>query len=208
MVGGRVSLRRLKEETTQLHLLAEQHVRVLDRDASVTDYERYLRVMWGFHAPVEEIFAVTAALASIGFEPEARVRAPLLARDLAALGSHGPWSRCADLPAMSSLPQALGVAYVLEGSTLGGRYILAKLPPPLAALAGRATAYLTGYGEQTGPRWRAFAALAEEHLAPAGACDAAVTAARDTFVKLTRWLAHHEARDARRGMPHLREAHG
>ena len=199
-------MRRLKDGTTDLHLLAEQHVRILDADATRDDYERYLRAMWGFHAPIEEMFAVSESLGAVGFEPRLRCRAHLLARDLVALGNHGPWPRCAVLPTAPTLPGLLGVAYVLEGSTLGGRYILAKLPPALAPLRGETTAFLTGYGAETGARWRGFAAIAERELASDVACDAAVSAARETFRTLTTWLAQHDTFDARRGMPHLKEA--
>lgn len=203
---GPQSLRRLKDETSDLHLRAEQYVRILDPDATVVDYARYLRAMWGYHTPLEETFVVTPALTAIGFVPELRRRAHLLAQDLIALDDPGPWSRCTVLPSAPSLPHLLGVAYVLEGSTLGGRYILAKLPPSLAPLRGRATAFLTGYGADTGPRWRAFVAIAERFLDTPGACDAAVVAARDTFSRLIDWLAQHEAHDESRGLPHLREA--
>lgn len=200
------SLRRLKDETADLHLRAEQHVRILDADATRADYGRYLRAMWGFHAPVEEMFGVAESLARVGFEASMRRRAPLLAQDLAALGDAGPWPRCENRPAGATLPHLLGIAYVLEGSTLGGRFILAKLPPALAPLRDHATAFLTGYGAETGVRWRAFAAIAERELARDAACDAAVCGARDTFRTLIDWLAQHERFDAQRGMRHLKEA--
>lgn len=206
MAGATSALRRLKDETADLHLLAEQHVRILDADATRADYERYLRAMWGFHAPVEEMFVVSQPLAATGFDPHERRRAQLLARDLAALGDAGPWARCVTLPAATTLAHVLGIAYVLEGSTLGGRFILAKLPPGLAAVRGMATAFLTGYGAETGARWRAFAAITERELADDESCAAAVAGARDTFRTLVAWLAQHETFDATRGMPHLKEA--
>lgn len=206
MMSGSLALKRLRDETSDLHLRAEQYVRILDGDATISDYARYLKAMWGYHAPLEEMFAVTPALTALGFEPELRRRAHLLAQDLVALDDPGPWPRCTLLPAAPSLPHLLGIAYVLEGSTLGGRYILAKLPPNLAPLRGRATAFLTGYGIDTGARWRAYSAIVERLLDSPVAYDAAVVAARDTFARLIDWLANHESRDERRGLPHLREA--
>jgi heme oxygenase len=92
---------------------------------------------------------------------------------------------------------------VLEGSTLGGRYILAKLPPALAPLRGRATAFLEGYGAETGARWRAFGEIALRAIGSAADVDAAedeaVAGACETFARLIDWLALHEplARPAR-----------
>ncbi len=103
-------------------------------------------------------------------------------------------SECPNLTVLAAgqdLPTALGVAYVLEGSTLGGRFVLAKLPPALAALRGRATAFLDGYGDQTGARWQAFGQLVEAH--GAADPDACVAGARDCFAALVTWLATHES---------------
>jgi heme oxygenase len=114
----------------------------------------------------------------------------MLVADLCALGEDPRAApRCAALPRATSLARALGVAYVLEGSTLGGRYILARLPPPLAALRGKATAFLAGYGAETGAYWRAFAAIvASAVVTPADEAEA-VAGARETFERLIGWLA-------------------
>lgn len=200
MQVGWLPLRRLKEETSDLHALAERYVRILDVDASREDYVRYLRAMLGYHAPIEEMFAVAPALVETGFATDIRRRAHLLEGDLAALDVTGPFQRCEALPDASSLPALLGCAYVLEGSTLGGRYILTKLPPALAELRGVATNFLTGYGPDTGARWREFAAIVERELRSDSDIDAAVAGARATFARLVDWLALHEAPDARRGM--------
>lgn len=182
------SLQRFEDDTRALHVLAEQHVRILDRDATLADYRDYLRAMYGFHAPIEEIFAGDTVLDHHGFTAHARRKAPLLLRDLRALGDHVPPSWCTDLPDTSNVARRLGIAYVLEGSTLGGRYILAKLPP---ALRGTPSAFLAGYGSATGPNWKRFAVIAERLLVSRAAEDDAIIAAQETFEKLIEWLARH-----------------
>lgn len=181
-------LKRFKDDTRELHVLAEQHVRILDADATVVDYRDYLRAMYGFHAPIEEIFASDTILDGHGFSAHARRKAPLLLRDLRALGIVAPPAWCTDLPDASTLARRLGIAYVLEGSTLGGRYVLSKLP---SGLANVPTAFLAGYGNATGPSWKRFAAIAERLLVTRGAEDDAVVAAQETFEKLIDWLARH-----------------
>jgi heme oxygenase (biliverdin-IX-beta and delta-forming) len=81
---------------------------------------------------------------------------------------------------------------VIEGSTLGGKFILARLPPQLAALRGTATAFLEGYGSDTGARWRSFGALVEREIATAAAEAEAIAGARDAFARLIDWLARFE----------------
>jgi heme oxygenase (biliverdin-IX-beta and delta-forming) len=190
-------LRALKEGTADLHEEAERYVRILDRDAGIADYVRYLRAMYGFHAPVETMLARDPDLAHTTFGAAARCRkATWMRADLHALAITGAPDVCTDLPRAGNLARALGIAYVLEGSTLGGRFILAKLPPPLAALRGTATRYLDGYGPETGALWRAFGDLVGCSIATPRDEVAAVHAARETFARLTAWLARFEERRA------------
>ena len=67
-----------------------------------------------------------------------------------------------DVPFSSTAPaaerdvrdaRAWGVAYVIEGSRLGGQVLYRRLAEPLAPHPLR---YLQGAGGQTGARWRAF----------------------------------------------------
>jgi heme oxygenase len=198
-VPGRSSLRRLKIETAGLHALAEQYVRILDESATVADYHRYLVAMHGYHAPLEHRLGAHAALVAAGFEAPLRSKRALLERDLASLGDpRTSWPVCPRLPETGPLARAVGVAYVLEGSTLGGRYILAKLPPALAGLRGRSTSFLEGYGAATGARWRGFGEVVERAIASRAHEDEAVAGACETFARLVDWLALHERADARR----------
>lgn len=165
-------------------------MRILDADATLTDYRRYLAAMLGYHAPLEDRLGAHAGLLAVGFAAAERRKSPMLAADLGVLGEDpSTVPRCAALPSTASLASALGVAYVLEGSTLGGRYILAKLPPALTVLRGRATAFLAGYGPDTGARWRAFAAVITRVVSTTEAEAEAVLAARATFTRLIDWLA-------------------
>lgn len=122
-------------------------MRILDHDATVDDYAHYLTAMLGFHAPVEELRAADPALEAAGFAARTRRKSHLLAHDLrhvAPSGSATP--RCSALPVSGSTPHRLGVADVIEGSTLGGKFILAHLAPRQASLRGTATAFLAWLG--------------------------------------------------------------
>lgn len=181
-------LQRLKHRTADLHLEAERHVRILDPDATDETYARYLTKMFGFHAPLELAFARHAGLEAAGFAAAQRAKRGWIAHDLAALGVESSPPLCAQLPDLGDVLRATGVAYVIEGSTLGGRFILTKMRPRFGHLMGRATRFLEGYRDDTGTRWKQFAALAERILYDDAAIDRAVLGARDTFVRLTSWL--------------------
>lgn len=183
------ALRQLKAATADLHAEAERHVRILDPDATEATYTRYLGRMFGFHAPLEDRFAVHRELLAAGFDASARRKQGWLRADLSALGVRpDDLPRCPRLPDLDGLARGLGAAYVVEGSTLGGRFILTRMHGRLGHLRGRATGFLEGYGAATGPLWRRFAELAESALAAPEARAAAIAAARDTFVALTAWL--------------------
>jgi len=179
---------RLKEETTQEHAAAERHVRILDPDATNETYARYLTRMLGFHRPMERVFASHELLAATGFDALARRKQQLLVADLSAIESATDAMDCDALPGLTDLADALGAAYVLEGSTLGGAFILSHLPPSLAALRGTATRFLEGYGRDTGKMWRTFMSIANATLCTENHIERAVLAARDTFRRLTAWL--------------------
>jgi heme oxygenase len=192
LAAGRRVLRLLKDETAGLHLEAERHVRILDATASLDEYRRYLAAMAGYHGPLERLFAGRADLEELGFAACDRKKSHLLVRDLRRLGvTH--WPACVRLPAALDLPRTIGIAYVIEGSTLGGRFILSRLPPAIAAMRGTATAFLEGYGAATGDLWRAFGGVVERGVATAADERAAVEGARDAFTRLIDWLALHEA---------------
>jgi heme oxygenase len=182
-------VRRLKVATSDLHVRAEQYVHILDADATEDTYRAYLARMWGFHAPIEERFGRHRGLAALGFAAAARRKQELLAADLEALGTGDEPPRCAALPATTTVARALGVAYVLEGSTLGGRFILTRMQPRLGHLRGVATHFLEGYRGATGAMWRGYCAMADAALAEPGAYDEAEAGARETFATLIDWLA-------------------
>jgi heme oxygenase len=92
----------------------------------------------------------------------------------------------------------LGVAYVIEGSTLGGKFILARLPPALAPLRGTATGFLEGYGAATGERWRSFGGVVERAITTPEEVADAVAGARDAFGRMIDWLAQFEQADPAR----------
>jgi heme oxygenase len=207
VMPGRQPLRALKLQTQDLHAEAERYVRILDDDAGVADYARYLIAMRGFHAPVEDMFAADRALAAAGFAADERRKTGLLIRDLRALAAvvdlpdqgsvcGGATVCCDDMPEIDSFAARLGMAYVIEGSTLGGKFILARLPAQLAVWRGVATAFLDGYGAATGARWRGFGAIVERAVTTDDAEAQLVAGARQTFASLIRWLARFERRAA------------
>ncbi|WP_278009613.1 biliverdin-producing heme oxygenase [Flavobacterium gyeonganense] len=53
--------------------------------------------------------------------------------------------------------------YVIEGSTLGGRYILKNITTIAGLDKGQGVSYFNGYGEKTGNYWKSFLIFLEEY---------------------------------------------
>ncbi len=143
-------------------------------------YARVLQVLDAFLAGWEP--AVLAALPARRHAwLRARSRRAFLRQDLQALG-------VAPLPAVHFAPlrdaaAAWGSLYVIEGSTLGGQFILRTL-----ARAGldpqHGAAYFHGWGEATGAMWREVRELLAAELQAPVALAHACEAARHTFDSL------------------------
>ena len=179
-----VSLRStLKEGTEAEHRALEQRplMRSLAGGAiGVADYAEYLRRQHALHRPLEHRLQ--------RWLPQAWVRERLcktawLEGDLAALDEPPAPPIDEATPVVASMAQALGVMYVLEGSTLGLQVVRKGCPPghPAHGQAGR---FLRGYGAHTGRRWQEFVAVLEG--TPQASWPAALDAAHGTFAAFAR----------------------
>ncbi len=181
-------LQRLRDATKSAHQRIERSVRFLDEGASADGYRAHLALLYGFIAPLErELLARFGGVDPL--ELPARQKRALLEADLRALGVEEPLDLpiCARLPRIDSLQRALGCLYVLEGSTLGGRYLERKLRQLQPDAIARAHAYFSCYGPATGERWKAFCA-ALETLGDEERERELLDAACETFARLDDWL--------------------
>ncbi|SAK95292.1 Heme oxygenase [Caballeronia fortuita] len=190
-------LSRLKNETAACHTRLENALDLMRDDLRRDDYIALLERFHGYVAPWEHAVAACMPASLAGFF-DARRKAPLLADDLAALT--GDARRAAslpraavdeDLPRMRSIADAFGSMYVMEGSTLGGRFIAPHVAARLALAPGEGNTYFDGYGPRTGSMWNAFRETAVASVPEAG-YDDAVRSAIATFDSLHAWLCPEE----------------
>ena len=88
---------------------------------------------------------------------------------------------------MNNIGAIFGSMYVMEGSTLGGRFIAPHVAQMLSLGQGQGNAYFEGYGARTGSMWNAFRDTAAASV-PESLYDDAVRAAIDTFETMQAWL--------------------
>lgn len=149
--------RRLREATRKVHERLERGARVVSRARAVTDRRALVQAFHRLHVEAETVLAPWLADVP-GLDFDQRRRAPVLDRDLAVLGGRPAVARGTGL-SVGGVNEGLGVLYVLEGSTLGGRIIQKELQGCGDGLVG--LGFLNPYGDRTGERWRAFLSVLE-----------------------------------------------
>ncbi len=185
--AGTDPLARLRAATAQLHAELDAGLPLARDRAGPRDYQQHLALLrtWvgllrdgGARLALldEEAAALDAELAEC--ERVTGRRAPVIAVPAAAQ------------PALEADGADWGLAYVLQGSRLGGQVLYKRLAQAMAPLR---LGYLQGAGGATGARWKAFVAQLKTELADQPArTEAAVQAARQAFELL---LACHRAMD-------------
>ena len=189
-------MRRLKEETAPQHARIERNPvlqALMSLQLSADLYRIVLERLYGFYSAQEAWMAGRGEWARLGFPFEARRKAPLLRRDLMALGLGGEdidrLTRFSRPAASDTFSDVVGCLYVMEGATLGGQLIARHLRKVLGLDASQGAAFHHSYGAAVGPMWKAYCGMAER-CAVTGLVepDAVVQAARATFDALDRWL--------------------
>jgi heme oxygenase len=187
-----VILDQLKSRTAAAHTSLEQRLGIARERATLGDYEAYLLAMWGFSSPLELGFRKLPAELGRELRIEERCKADLLEADLAALAartgrpasSRPKW--CDQLPSTSSVTRSLGVLYVLEGSTLGARFLLRHLAP---LGIEDCSSYLRSYGAELKVMWEGLRDVLVDHAQRHPELEPElIDAAQQTFARLDAWF--------------------
>jgi heme oxygenase len=152
-------LDKLRAATTQSHTGLEElpvSVSIMSPNVTNKEYALYLSLMLDVVKDAEENIFPTAHAAITGLD--IHPKAQFIEADLKVLG----FNKKELLTPLTSMDIritpafALGVMYVIEGSSLGGRVILKNINTVLGHDAQNGGLYFTGYGAQTGSHWKAF----------------------------------------------------
>jgi heme oxygenase len=158
-------------------------------DYAVAEYVLALQRLYGFYEPLSTRTRYGAHVPEAGSRLTQRLGA--LAKDLSELGvsphALDTIPRCETLPALRTPDRELGCAYVIEGSTLGGRFIskhltriFADRPRPIPML------FLAGDGKRAGTDWLRFCSrLNSDAIDLAEVCSGTCA----TFDAMIAWLS-------------------
>lgn len=179
----------LKTATDELHAQVEQLLFGQDIRAgklTLLQYKHLLKVNFLFHDALERSMPRQAQQLE-GLDYQQRMKSHLLRKDLAALGESVPEQRL-EL-SINSIPEALGMLYVAEGSTLGGRVILKVAQNIKEVSACPANAFYSVYGNDVGLMWKRFLAILDGYSYSENEKALAVQSAQKGFRLIAE--AHH-----------------
>jgi heme oxygenase (biliverdin-IX-beta and delta-forming) len=150
-------LNTLKSQTAVAHKRLEHlpvSSSILSPEMKTEDYAYYLKLMYDVHYDVEEnIFPL---LSRNIHDLTERTKKYLIEEDLAFLNYNKPVASPVFNTENITIPFALGILYVVEGSSLGGRFILKNIETIKGLDEGKGVSYFTGYGNKTGSHWKSF----------------------------------------------------
>lgn len=149
-------LQKLKEATSSLHQQTEALAngnRLVSGSISLPAYILLLQANYRIYHALETSFAPWSAWIATHLRSY-HDKSPWLREDLLQLEAELPAGDFSGI-SIENAESLLGCLYVVEGSMLGGRYILKSMKknPELKHLPHR---FFQGYGDQTGPHWKAF----------------------------------------------------
>lgn len=184
---------RLKRLTRPFHREVETAfypARLLTGTLTSAEYSSYLQILHRIHTAWEHAWAFFPDWKQYGIQIEQRFRASHAVQDLAVLGAEPRAGSVSWVP--STFAEAAGSAYVLEGSTLGGALLGAKIPQIFAGQpAAACIQYFAGRGDSSVPLWNEFCTFLDRldterpelgHSVIAGACMAFLSMERELDV--------------------------
>ncbi|HET9959544.1 MAG TPA: biliverdin-producing heme oxygenase [Polyangiaceae bacterium] len=198
-------LTELRSATAAVHRRLELDLALLGPGLTRSRYEAFVCGMAGMILPFESSWDEIPGWGRVLPDYESRRKAGLLLADIQRF-QPAPQSPLPLAPGFvaQDCETALGVGYVLEGSTLGGaviaREVLQRLGPHCPA------AYLQCYGSGVGTKWKGFCSALEQHCGDAASAltpseraaraERVVLNAVQTFDRARDWLNRDEALSA------------
>lgn len=184
-------LNNLRQETADSHRKLEENEfskSILDPDVTLRAYQTYIAKLYGVTLACER--EVYPTLGSVFADLEQRRKSHLIIRDLIITGVSA--EKAGELAVshfeINSLAQALGVMYVLEGSTLGGKVLYKHMNKTLELDASNGASYFWGYGAETGVMWKGFITEFASCAVRENFEEEVISSSVKTFTLISNWL--------------------
>lgn len=186
---------KLRTETATLHTQLEElpiSKAIISPDISISQYGTYLSLMHDVVKDTEDNImpVISDIIADLGI----RKKTHLIQDDLKYLNTPANDAKYPISTGRTFTPAfALGIYYVVEGSSLGGRVILKNIKPALNLDENGGARYFSGYGATTGSTWRNFIMMMEAYASETNSADEIVAGANYAFGAIKKHLEENPA---------------
>lgn len=186
-------LKELRQQTGAQHEALEenQYSRAIGNGTiSTAGLRFFMKKFYDFFSPLEE------AIYQEGIVPVddvlARRKMHLMYQDLLYLRADEKELKLKPIipgiPEYSSVASKMGIMYVMEGSTLGGKVIGRMLNKSLGLDNERGIAFYNSYGDNLGPMWKSFVFSLTDYAVKSKNEAEIIQAATATFASFKNWL--------------------
>lgn len=156
----------------------------------LTYYQLLLKKFYGIFYPLEA--AVNRHHEVLQYwlpDLQQRRKAATIEEDLMLLGAQTIDIPFLKIEGINTPAAALGAMYVMEGSTLGGRFIAKTIQKRLDLSSAQGVQFFHGYGQETGPMWQQFQqALLDFEVGHSEAVPEVIAAANYVFKEFELWI--------------------
>ncbi len=169
---------RIKTATKDGHQELEKQV--VYRIKAIENNKDYVELLKYFFAYFETLEQQIASFMPDALQDYFSVRrsAKDIAKDIEVLGSSVADLPQAFLPAIENKNQAIGALYVLEGSIMGGPFIV-KMLEKVGIESG--FNFFQGYGDQSAEKWLEFTKIINQEVNQEADIEEAIASAKNTF---------------------------
>jgi heme oxygenase (biliverdin-IX-beta and delta-forming) len=186
---------KLRAETAKLHTQLEElpiSQSIISPDITKEQYAEYLLRMHDVVKDTEE--NIIPVISDIVTDFETRKKTQYIQDDLKYIGKNFSENKFPLSESRTFTPAfALGIYYVVEGSSLGGRVILKNIKPALDLDENGGARYFAGYGASTGSTWRNFIMMMEAYATKTNSADDIVSGANYAFGAIKKHLEENLA---------------
>jgi heme oxygenase len=183
--------RQLRAATEDLHDSLEQKLDLLRPNLDLRNYRQLLERTYGYYEPLEARLTAAAENQPWSNEVISRGKASALQADLRWLGvkqqTIAELPRATQLPPTENLADTLGVMYVLEGASLGGKVLAKHFQNRWGLSKNGGATFLNFYGPELAENWDHYINWLESSLPPAD-LPRTIATARATFDTMGQWL--------------------
>jgi len=191
-MGRSSTLARLCLETSRSHAFIDEVLLGQLEFPTTAGYRRFLCMLYGFQAPLENALVKTPAMHCHVDFLESRWKAARIASDLMSLGltrhEHCLLARRQSIPSFANVAQAFGFMFATERLMVPIEALRIRLECEMPVVTTIANHFIYSYTNSADARWRQYGTLLDR-LARQYDADQIVASARSGVDSLTVWLS-------------------